>query len=145
LTRTSQTTGLSKPTDANKIANATLKYVNARNRQRAYDLVVKEFKSSGLTQAALAKRLGKGTDVICRLLARPGNWGLDTFSELLFGISGAVPKHALYYPLEKAAPVVRKPQTTNHTFDIDLIARINPRSTSGDVADLPEYRRRDAA
>jgi hypothetical protein len=58
-----------------------------------------EFKSSGITQAHLARRLGKGQDVISRLLSRAQNWELDTFSELMFGIRGAVPKYTATYPL----------------------------------------------
>jgi hypothetical protein len=96
---TSQTTGLSKPTGSTKISLGTLGYICARNRQRAYDLVIKEFKKSGLTQADLARRLDKGAEVISRLLSRPRNWELDTFSELLFAISGAVVTYSLAYPL----------------------------------------------
>ena len=115
---TSQTTGLSKPTAAYKISIGTLGYINARNRQRAYNLVIREFKKSGLTQAALASRLGKTADVICRLLARPRNWELDTFSSLLFGISGAVPQYEATYPLgapgiaEQSAFDVKRDSTT---------------------------------
>ena len=96
---TSQTTGLSEPTGSTKIPLGTLGYVCARNRQRAYDLVIREFKKSGLTQAQLAKRLGKAAEVISRLLSRPRNWELDTFSELLFAISGTVPAYNLTHPL----------------------------------------------
>jgi hypothetical protein len=77
----------------------TLGYIRARIRQRAYDLVIRELKNSRITQADLARRLGKGQDVISRLLSRPRNWELDTFSDLLFGISGAVPTFAAEHPL----------------------------------------------
>jgi hypothetical protein len=96
---TSQTIGLSEPVGAAKIPAGTLGYICARNRQRQYDLVIGEFKKSGLTQAELARRLGKSPEVISRLLARPGNWESNTFSELLFAISGAVPAYRVDYPL----------------------------------------------
>jgi transcriptional regulator with XRE-family HTH domain len=68
-----------------------------------YDLVIKEFRKSGLTQADLARRLGLGTDRVCRLLGGPGNWTLDTASDLLFAISGAEPLYGLAYPLDRPA------------------------------------------
>src|SRR5262245_32698491 len=88
---TSRTSALSKPTGSDKISVGTLGYVRARNRQRAYDLVVRELKKSGITQAELARRLGKGQDAVSRLLSRPGNWELDTLSDLLSAISGSRP------------------------------------------------------
>ena len=68
-----------------------------------YDVVIKEFKRSGLSQADLARRLGLGTDRVCRLLGGPGNWTLDTSSDLLFAISGAEPVYGLAYPLDRPA------------------------------------------
>jgi hypothetical protein len=96
---TSQTIGLSEPIGIARISAGTLGYVCARNRQRQYDLVIGEFKKSSLTQAELARRLGKSPEVISRLLARPGNWESNTFSELLFAISGAVPAYGVDYPI----------------------------------------------
>lgn len=98
-----RTLGLSEPTGAKKISAGILAYIRSRNRQRAYDLVVKEFKKSGLTQADLARRLGKPREVISRLLARPSNWETDTFSDLLFAISGAVASYRAEYPLSQRA------------------------------------------
>jgi hypothetical protein len=95
-------TGLSKPTADTKISLGTFGYINARNRQRQYDIVMHEFELSGLTQAALANRMGKTPDIICRLLSRPQNWESDTFSSLLFAISGAMPKYDVFYPLGRS-------------------------------------------
>src|SRR6202030_4527223 len=64
-------------------------------------LVIREFGKSGLSQADLARRLGKSPEVISRLLARPGNWESDTFSELLFANSGAVAAYRVDYPLSR--------------------------------------------
>ena len=93
--RTSQTFGLSEPSGTDKISLGTLGYVRARNRQRAYDLVIREFKQSSLTQADLAKRLCKAPEVISRLLARPQNWESDTFSDLLFAITGGIANYGV--------------------------------------------------
>jgi len=96
---TSQTTTeLFRPTADKKISLGTFAYINARNRQRAYDIVIKEFETSGITQATLANRMGKSPEVVCRLLSRPQNWESDTFSSLLFAISGGVPKYEMTYP-----------------------------------------------
>jgi len=94
---------LSKPVPGSQIPLGTLGYFRALNRSAAYELVIGEFQASGITQAELARRLGKGTDVVCRTLGAPGNWGLDTISDYLFAISGAVPVYRHSYPLEAAA------------------------------------------
>jgi hypothetical protein len=99
--RTSAITALSKPEGDTKISVGTLAYINARTQLRAYSLVIKELKESGITQAQLGKRLGKAPEVISRMLNRPSNWEMKTFSELLFAISGAVPTFSISRPLEK--------------------------------------------
>ena len=38
----------------------------------------------------ICSQAGKSPEIISRLLARPANWEADTFSDLLFAISGAV-------------------------------------------------------
>jgi len=101
---TSQTTGLSEPVGTDKISVGTLGYVRARHRQRQYDLLVREFKKSGITQADLARRLGKSPEVVSRLLARPSNLGADTFADLLFAISGAVVKMEITHPFAAVEP-----------------------------------------
>ena len=99
----SQTTGLSEPVGADKISIGTLGYVRARHRQRQYDLLVGEFKKGGITQADLARRLGKSPEVVSRLLARPSNLEADTFADLLFAISGATVKMEVAHPFAAAA------------------------------------------
>jgi hypothetical protein len=76
-------------------------YFRARNRNNAYHTVIREFQDSGLSQATVARRLGKRPEIISRLLGAPGNWTLDTISDLLFAISGAESTYGLSYPLEK--------------------------------------------
>lgn len=119
---TSQTTGLSEPVGADKISVGTLGYICARNRQRQYNLVIKEFKRSGITQADLGRRLCKSPEVISRLLARPANWEADTFAELLFGISGAVAEYQADHPL-------RLPQKSAQLADVPKISTNRPSIT----------------
>lgn len=92
---------LSNPSGTDRVPPGTFGYFQARNKHNAYDLVIGEFVSSGLSQADLARRLGKGPDMVCRLLSGPGNWTLDTLSDLMFAISGAAPVFSLEYPLNK--------------------------------------------
>jgi hypothetical protein len=106
---TSQTTTLSEPIGSAGVPLGTLGYLRARNKRRAYNIVLKEFKKSKLSQADLAKRMGKRPDVVCRLLGGPGNWTLDTVSDLLFAISGAELKFSLSYPLRKSPRNLRSP------------------------------------
>lgn len=77
---------------AEKISSADLAYFQDRLRSRLYDLVLTEFENAreiGLTQAMLARRLGKRPEQINRWLSSPGNWTLETVSNLLIGISNS--------------------------------------------------------
>lgn len=94
---------LSKPEGSNKITAADFAYLRARNRLKAFDLVQQEFQRSGINQATLAARTQKDPGQLSRLLNAPGNLTLDTISDLLFAISGAVPQYGLEYPMEKPA------------------------------------------
>ncbi len=66
-------------------------YFGQRLRNRVFGLVLERFmeaQAAGLTKAELARRIGKRPEVVGRLLASPGNWTLETASDLLLGISG---------------------------------------------------------
>ena len=122
----SATLTLSKPTGAERIPKGTFGYLRTRNKHRLYSLIIGEFNKSGLTQADLARRLGKGSDIVCRLLATPGNIQADTLSDLLFAISGAEATYQLHYPLEQAAR-----NDTQPLFLIEDTDNLNPLSNSG--------------
>lgn len=96
---TYQTTFLSEPTDDKRILPETLAYMRSRAKRRAYDLVIKEFKKSGLTKAQLARRLGKGADRISKMLGGPNNWTIETVSDLLFAISAGEMAYRVEHPL----------------------------------------------
>jgi hypothetical protein len=99
---TSQKTfSLSEPSGTDKIPLGTFAYLQERNKNLVYELVVREFLESGLSQVDLAARMGQKPARICRLLGAPGNWTLDTVSDLLFAISGAMPAYSLRYPLDE--------------------------------------------
>jgi hypothetical protein len=106
---TQATFALSKPTNDDRVPVGTLAYFQARNRARIYDTVINEFERSGITQATLAKRMGKGADWVCRLLGAPGNWTLDTVSDLLFAIPGGEAAYDVSYPLDQPKRNLTKP------------------------------------
>jgi len=86
---TPQTSFLSEIEDGEPIPLGKLAYLRARTRNVLYDFIVTKFieaKKDGLSQAELARRIGKKPEVINRLLGSPGNWRIDTISDLLVGI-----------------------------------------------------------
>jgi hypothetical protein len=101
VTTSQRTSSLFKPKGDERISVGTLGYFQARNRNRLYETIIREFQNSGISQATLARRLGKRPDVVCRWLGSPGNWTLDTVSDLLFAISGGEPEYSIAYPLDR--------------------------------------------
>lgn len=65
-------------------------YYRQRQRNRVYSAVLSEFvrlaETQGLTKKELAFRLGKEPAQITRWLSGPGNWTLDTVSDLLLAM-----------------------------------------------------------
>jgi hypothetical protein len=82
----------SLPLGDEPIPDRILKYFQAHLRYALHAYVVDLFyqqasdPSLNLTKAKLGRRLGKAPARISRLLGRPGNWTLDTISELLVGM-----------------------------------------------------------
>lgn len=74
-------------------------YLRALNRRQQHQFLLKAFIASGMTRADLARRTGKKPEVISRILGRPGNMRADTFLEVLFAISGKIPKYDSEDPL----------------------------------------------
>ncbi|MGD9540711.1 MAG: hypothetical protein AB7V61_07225 [Methylocystis sp.] len=110
-------TFLYKPFARDQIDVATLAYFRQRNRGRIYSLVLDEFVQSGLTQADLAARLGKRPEIICRWLGSPGNWGIDTVSDLLFAIKGAEAEYSIHYPLDEPPSNYCEPEWLSEADD----------------------------
>jgi hypothetical protein len=86
------TTVLTERNDRDALSSGTRAYFRARQKNRLYHLVMSKFRerqdAEGLTKAQLARRMGKKPEVVNRLLAAPGNWELDTLSDLLLAIAG---------------------------------------------------------
>jgi hypothetical protein len=86
---TSQNPFLSEILNGQFIPASKRAYFQERLRNRIYSLLLEEFVHRNLTQKTLANRIGKGPEQINRWLSSPGNWTIDTISDLLLGISGS--------------------------------------------------------
>ena len=79
-----------KPGEA--ISAGKLAYFRQRLRNRLYQLVVKDFlereQQHGFTRAELARRIGRKPEQLTRWLSAPGNWTLDTVSDLMIAMNG---------------------------------------------------------
>jgi hypothetical protein len=63
-----------------------LAYFRERQSNRVYEAVFKAFVGAGITKADLARKLKKKPEQITRWLSGPGNWTLDTVSDLLLAL-----------------------------------------------------------
>lgn len=106
---------LSEPVADDPVSESVLEYFRTRNKLRAFECVHDEFERSGLHQTILAARLRKAPDQVSRLLGAPGNWTLDTLSDLLFAISGAEAKYEVLHPLRETPHNRRAPPITDPT------------------------------
>lgn len=70
------------------IPNGKLEYFRTRLRLQLHDLIVSRFlQQEDLSKADLARRIHRAPEVVNRLLGSPGNWTIDTISDLLIGMS----------------------------------------------------------
>lgn len=87
---TYQTHFLSEIRSGEPIPEGKLAYLRERTKNRIYNYILKRFlqkeSEEGFTRAELARRIGRRPEVITRILGAPGNWTLDTVSDLLVGI-----------------------------------------------------------
>ena len=80
-----------------QISRGQFAYVCARNQSQAHTLLVQAVKTSGLSQKQLALRTGIDEATVSRVLRRPRNIELNTFSKLLFGACGAMISFSPFY------------------------------------------------
>lgn len=87
----SQTHSLSeaKPQDE-QLSIGMLAYFRGRLSNRIHELVLSEFlnqeRAGKVTRAELARRVRRKPEQLSRWLGTPGNWTLDTLSDLLLGM-----------------------------------------------------------
>jgi DNA-binding phage protein len=87
-------------------------YFRQQLRNRVFEAVIAYFADRaaafGLTKAAIAAKLGKEPSQITRWLAGPGNWTLDTISDLLLAMDAEL--EPVVMPLNeeyRATPLTR--------------------------------------
>lgn len=79
-----------EPSSDDALSPAQLNYFRERMRNRIHEAVLRKFlaqSETGLTRAKLAKRLRKRPEQITRWLGAPGNWTLETVSDLLLAMN----------------------------------------------------------
>jgi hypothetical protein len=103
---TSQTSFLSEIISGDPIPANKLGYFRARLTNRLHELIITEFErlsqSGKISKADLARRIGKKPEQITRWLGAPGNWTIETVSDLAIGM-GCEPKINLLSFLEQQA------------------------------------------
>ena len=82
----SRTSFLSEILGGDPIPLGKRAYFGERLKNRLYDLIITEFMKRGLSKADLARRTGRRPEQITRWLGSPGNWTLDTVSDLLLAM-----------------------------------------------------------
>lgn len=109
------------------LSPGTRAYFQARTRNRIYDFIMRKFlaeERKGLKRAELARRIGRRPEVMTRLLGAPGNWTIDTVSDLLLGIAGEELELSSSSPLnaplrnERAADFARYSSTSSSPVEV---------------------------
>lgn len=85
--------------DGGLLSAGAMAYFRERQRLRLYEVVIREFMRSGITKAELARRMGRRPEQVTRWLGAPGNWTLDTVSDLLLAISAGELEASVAHPL----------------------------------------------
>jgi len=87
---TSQTSFLSEILSGQPIPIGKLAYFRARLSNKIHELVLSEFmrleRENKISRAELARRIRRKPEQVTRWLGAPGNWTLETFSDLLLGM-----------------------------------------------------------
>jgi hypothetical protein len=94
--------------DPSQLSKKQVGYYRARLKNRVHQLVLEQFlklEDGGLSRAELARRIYKRPEIITRLLGSPGNWTLDTLSDLMLamGYEPALSVYNLAHETPKAA------------------------------------------
>ena len=129
------------PSGEDRVDPSTYAYFRTRNRFHLYNLLLSEFEKSQISQATLARRLGKGADQVNRVLGSPGNLTLDTISDYLYAISGSEPTYGVAYPLEKSTINDTYPEWLNQ----DGLHVSHSSSNTSTKVSIPEIQFGDAA
>lgn len=95
---------------ASPLSVGMLAYFRERQRNRIYELVLREFIKSGMTRTELAHRMGRSLSRVSKWLSAPGNWELDTVSDFLLAIAAAELEPSVAHPFEQAKRNYEQPE-----------------------------------
>jgi len=81
---------LTEVLSGSQISVGTMAYFRAKLRYALHEVVLREFikqeDSNRINKAELARRIHKKPEQVSRWLGAPGNWTIDTVSDLLLGM-----------------------------------------------------------
>ncbi len=108
-----------------KTSNYEALVFSQRHRNVVYEEVVAALehaaKKQGITRSDIAKKLGFTKSHISQLLSGPGNWTLDTVSNLLFAVDAELQCRAVFFAdLPIANRYNEAGETTQHEHDSSL-------------------------
>lgn len=129
MTTSQKSSVLSQIESDDPIPAGTMAYLRQRVRNNYFEFVLSKFREAeagGLTKAKLARRIGKTQDRISHMLGAPGNWTIDTATELLIGIckeelkpdsepySGRATRNFCQYDVLDSLPCPKQTATTKY-------------------------------
>ncbi len=113
MTSSLKTSFLSEVATGDVIPHGKLAYFQERQRNRVYNFVLTKFlekeRAGSLTRAELARRIQCRPEQITKWLGAPGNWTLDTISNLLLGIGAEELEFSSVSLLSRAARNATQP------------------------------------
>ncbi|GEM_PF-2479778 len=122
MTTSQQIPFLSDVLSGEKIPAGKLAYFRARLTNRFHELFLRQFvtlsKEGKITRAQLAKRIGRKPEQLTRWLGSPGNWTIETFSDLLLGM-GYEPMLFVSSLAEGRTNNITPPALANYVFPTD--------------------------
>lgn len=83
---TSQERRLSEVRSKEPLSVRTIAYYRKRLRNRLHQIVLGKFMERGMKQADIKRRIDKDPAQITKWLRAPGNWTIDTVSDLLIAM-----------------------------------------------------------
>lgn len=95
---TSRTSRLAKPTGDDAVPDGTKAYFATRARLHMHNLILQEFKQSGINRATLARRMAVAPEIVTRLLNAPTNITVTTAAKMLFAMAGREPTFGVHDP-----------------------------------------------
>lgn len=112
---------LAKPVESAALSPRAVGYVTENARAEVFDLVVRNCIETGISNALLAKRMGKDPSQISRLLGAPGNWTIDTIAKLLFAIDGRFLSVDSYWPQDEPRANMRHATCFSEKAELNIM------------------------